>query len=134
MKATDKLKAKIPKMSESNSSSSEKLTVTDDSQVKKVTPLQCFTGSAISGSLAYLLYLLTASIAKSFATKPLPSGNQFVVRIAVAIRSLLVSTVSLGTFVFAIVALGLMLLGIQLLIQTVKLRIQNSEDSDKKSV
>jgi hypothetical protein len=116
-------------MSESNSSENSKT-----AEVKKVTPLQCLTGATISGSLAYLLYLLTASIATSFATKPLPSGNKFVVKIAVAIRSLLVSTVSLGTFVFAIVALGLMLLGIQLLIQTVKLRVQNSEGIDKNNL
>ena len=107
-------------MSESNPL--EKSKNADENQVKKVTPLQCLTGAAISGSLGYLLYLLTTSIAATFAAKPLPSGNQFVMRIAAAIRSLVVSTVSLGTFVFAIVALGLMLLAIQLLTQILKER------------
>ena len=93
---------------------------------KKVTPLQCFTGAIISGSLSFLLYLLTRSIAATFAAKPFPHGNAFTLRIAAAVRTLVVSTVSLGTFVFGIVALGLFLLGVQVTIQTLKKRFSPS--------
>lgn len=113
-------------MSETNSQEKSP-TTTAANQAKKVTPLQCFTGSAISGSLAYLLYLLTSSIAATFAAKPLPSGNPLVTRIAAAVRSLVVSVVSLGTFVFGIVAIGLILLAIQLLIKTLKDRFNQSK-------
>jgi hypothetical protein len=114
-------------MSEPNST--EKLLANNsDSKIKKATPFQCFTGAAISGSLAYLLYLLTSSIAATFAAKPLLSGNQFVTRIAAAVRSLVVSVVSLGTFVFAIVTIGLILLAIQLLIQKAKSGLSGLKD------
>ena len=95
-------------------------TASEEKKVQKVTPLQCLTGATISGSLAYLLYLLTASITATFATKPLPTTNAFTMRIAAAVRSLVVSVVSLGTFVFGIVALGLFLLAIQVSLQTLR--------------
>ena len=93
---------------------------------KEVTPLQCFTGATISGSLSFLLYLLTSSISATFAAKPFPQGNPFTLRIAAAVRTLVVSSVSLGTFVFGIVALGLFLLGIQVTIQALKNRFSSS--------
>ena len=97
----------------------------NNSAQKEVKPWQCFTGAAISGSLSYLLYLLTSSISATFAAKPFPQGNAFTLRIAAAVRTLVVSSVSLGTFVFGIVALGLFLLGIQVTIQMLKKRFSS---------
>jgi len=81
------------------------------------TPLRCFVGSGIAGSLGWALYLLTSSIALTFATKPVMSDKAMVQRIASAVRTLVLGLASLGTFIFAFVAIGLILLGIQLLFQ-----------------
>jgi type III secretory pathway component EscU len=100
--------------------STEKKDSSVDAKVEKVTPLRCLIGSVMSGSLAIALYFLTYSIAHTFATKPVTSTNQLVVRISAAVRTLVVGVASLGTFLFGFVALGLILLAIQLSIQTLK--------------
>lgn len=92
-------------------------TSTIKKEVQKATPLKCFVGSGIAGSLAIALYSLTSSIAHTFATKPVTSTNQLVIRISAAVRTLVVGMASLGTFIFGFVALGLILLAIQLTIQ-----------------
>ncbi len=89
----------------------------EESSPKKATPANCLVGSAISGSLGYALYTLTASIIHSFATKPLTSSNPLVLRIGSLVRTLVMGVASLGTFVFFFVAFGLILLAIQLLLQ-----------------
>lgn len=93
-----------------------KTSAPDNSGYVPPTPLRCFTGALISGPLAYGLYLLTHAIATSFAQKPLPTG-QVATNIAIAVRTLVVGTSTLGTAIFAIATLGLVALGIQLLIQ-----------------
>ncbi|MFN5514232.1 MAG: DUF3082 domain-containing protein [Cyanobacteriota bacterium] len=85
-----------------------------------VTPLRCLTGAALSGALAWGLYLLTAAIAVSFATKPLLSSSLIAQRISAAVRTLVLGVASLGTFIFAFVALGLVLLALQLLFQSLR--------------
>jgi hypothetical protein len=84
------------------------------------TPLRCFTGAVIAGGMATALYFLTASIAQTFASKPLPSGNYLATNIAVAVRTLVVGMSSLGTGIFGIAALGLVALGVQLLVQQLR--------------
>lgn len=81
------------------------------------TPLSCWSGSAVSGAIAVGAYFLTVSIATSFAAKPLPTGNAFAQNIAVAVRTLVVGMGALATGIFGIVALGLLLLGIQVGLQ-----------------
>ncbi|HAC64920.1 MAG TPA: DUF3082 domain-containing protein [Cyanothece sp. UBA12306] len=81
---------------------------------QKVTPLRCLIGSTISGSLAIALYSLTLSIVHSFASKPLTSKKVLVLRIGSLVRTLVMGVASLGTFIFAFVAFGLILLAIQL--------------------
>ena len=81
------------------------------------TPLRCLVGSGIAGSLAWGLYLLTSSIALTFATKPVMSDKAIVQRIGSAVRTLVLGLASMGTFIFAFVAIGLILLAIQLLFQ-----------------
>lgn len=81
------------------------------------TPLRCITGAIFSGGLGYAMYTLMISIATTFATKPIHSDNPMVVNIGSAVRTLVVGVVALGTGIFGIVAVGLLALAIQLLIQ-----------------
>jgi hypothetical protein len=79
--------------------------------------MRCFSGASISGAIATALYFLTTAIAQTFASKPVPSGNQFAVKISIAVRTLVVGLSTLATAIFAIATLGLIALGIKLLIQ-----------------
>ncbi|MGV0106223.1 DUF3082 domain-containing protein [Nostoc sp. DSM 114167] len=80
-------------------------------------PLRCFTGAAISGGMAFAAYSLMIAIATNFASKPIHSINPLVIKISSAIRTLVVGVVALGSGIFAIVAIGLLALGVQLLVQ-----------------
>ena len=91
-----------------------------ETKAEKVTPLRCLMGSTISGALAFALYSLTYAIASTFAAKPITSTNQLSMRISAMVRTLVVGTASLGTFIFAFVTIGLVLLAMQLFIQSLK--------------
>jgi uncharacterized membrane protein (DUF373 family) len=84
---------------------------------KQASPLRCFTGALIAGSLAMVLSRLTMAIATTFASKPVPVGNVTATNIAVAVRTLVVGMSTLATAVFGIAALGLAALGVQLLVR-----------------
>ncbi|MBD1870821.1 DUF3082 domain-containing protein [Oculatella sp. FACHB-28] len=84
------------------------------------TPLRCFTGAIIAGGLAFLLYLLNQAIIQGLAAKPLPTSSVTATNIAVAVRTLVIGLSTLATAIFAIAALGLIALGIQLLIQQLR--------------
>ncbi len=84
---------------------------------KQTTPMRCFIGTFISLGLAYAAYNMMIAITTSFAEKPLHSDNQIVMRISIAVRTLVVGIVSLGTGVFGLVGFGLLILGLQLLVQ-----------------
>lgn len=86
----------------------------------KATPIRCFFGTVLSGALAFGLYTLMSSIVQTYATKPVIADSIIVLRLTVAVRTLVIGVAALGAGVFAFVALGLMLLGIQLTIQTFK--------------
>lgn len=79
--------------------------------------LRCITGSLVSSALAAAGYLLTSSIAQSFANKPIHSDNVAVVNISSAVRTLVVGISTMATGIFALVSLGLMALGLKILIQ-----------------
>lgn len=81
------------------------------------TPLNCLTGAVMAGGIAIALYSLTASIAQTFAAKPIHSNNPAVVNIASAVRTLVVGITALGTGIFGLVAIGLVALAVQILIQ-----------------
>ena len=87
---------------------------------QKVTPLRCFVGSIISGGLSFAIYLLFSSISQTYAAKPLVMSSALALRISVSVRTLVTGVVALGASVFAFVALGLFLLGIQLIVQGFK--------------
>ncbi|HBB33263.1 MAG TPA: DUF3082 domain-containing protein [Cyanobacteria bacterium UBA8803] len=80
-------------------------------------PLRCLSAALISALLAVGSYYLTSSIAQTFANKPLPSGNVATINIAIAVRTLVVGITTLATFVFGMVAIGLVALAIQVSIQ-----------------
>jgi hypothetical protein len=83
-------------------------------------PLRCFSGALISGGLAFLMYRMTIAIATAFARTPIQSTNPAVISISSAVRTLVNGMVALGTGVFGITALGLLLLGLQLSIQKLR--------------
>ncbi len=84
---------------------------------RQPTVLRCITGSLIASALTFGLYSLTMSIALSFASKPVQSSNITVLKISVAVRTLVVGMTALGMGVFGMAAVGLMLLGLQIWIQ-----------------
>ncbi len=84
------------------------------------TPLRCFMGAAIASGIGSALYFLTLSIMQSFADKPLPTGNRIAVNIGTAVRTLVIGMSTLATAIFAIAAVGLVALGIQLLIKQLR--------------
>ena len=88
-----------------------------ESSEQKITPLRCFMGSAISGGLSFAIYTLFNSISQTYAAKPLVMSSALALRISVAVRTLVTGVVALGASVFAFVAMGLFLLGIQLVVQ-----------------
>lgn len=95
----------------------------------EVTPLRCLLGAAISGTLGTAMYYLTYSIGSTFANKPVTSTNQLVINISSAVRTLVVGLASLATFIFAFVSFGLVLLAIQLTLQTIKQRLNSSKNN-----
>lgn len=80
-------------------------------------PWRCLSGALIAGTIATALYFLTASIAQTFASKPVHSTNPTVVNIASAVRTLVVGMSALGTGIFGLVAVGLVALTIQIFVQ-----------------
>jgi hypothetical protein len=101
--------------------------MTSPQQQPTSSPLRCFTGSLISGGMGYAMYNVVVSIAAKFASKPIHSDNEIVVRITVAVRTLIVGVFGLGMGIFGLVAIGLFALGIQLGIQ--KFRKKESSES-----
>lgn len=85
---------------------------------------RCFLGTVFAGGLGLLMYRMTLAIAETFANKPVTSDNPTVVNISAAVRTLVTGIVALGAGVFAIAALGLFLLGIQLTV--IRLTRQNA--------
>jgi Protein of unknown function (DUF3082) len=100
-------------------SNSQSLNAAEKSLLAKSQPtvLRCFIGALIASVFAFGMYSLTMSIALSFASKPVHSANITVIKIGVAVRTLVVGMAALGTGVFGIAALGLLLLGLQILLQ-----------------
>jgi len=78
------------------------------------------SGAAISGGFAIGLYFLTASIAQTFASKPLASANPTAIRISIAVRTLVVGVSTLATTVFGVVTLGLVCVSVYVLFQQLK--------------
>lgn len=91
--------------------------VAKTNQQVEPTPGRCFRGALISGGMAFAMYLLTRSIIQTLANTPLPNKSVVAANIAVAVRTLVIGVVTMGTCIFAISTLGLLALAVQLLIQ-----------------
>jgi hypothetical protein len=98
------------------------------SQEKLPSPLRCLSGALISGGFAIALYFVSSSISQSFGSKPIASTNPTAINIAIAVRTLVVGLSMLATFIFALVAVGLIAVTIQSSIQYLKNR--NASQSD----
>ena len=101
--------------------------IDQESSRKPATPLRCFVASAISGGIAFSLYLLLTSIVQTYANKPVTSTNPAVINLTVAVRTMVIGIAALGTGVFGLVGVGLSLLGIQIIVKNLRQRIK-SED------
>lgn len=95
-----------------------------ESAVDKATPLRCLVASIISGGIAFFLYMLMTSIVQTYATKPVTSTNPVVINLTMAVRTMVIGIAALGTGVFALVGVGLFLLGIQVTVKELKQRFQ----------
>jgi uncharacterized membrane protein HdeD (DUF308 family) len=100
--------------------SDPKTDVSLDKTEETTTPLRCFLSSVIAGALAFASYSLFSSIVQTYATKAVTSNNPIVINITSAVRTLVMGVVALATGVFAMVMIGLFLLGIQLMVQSFK--------------
>ena len=79
--------------------------------------LRAFTGALMAGPIAVLFYKMLSAIATSFANKPVTSDNVTVINLSAAVRTLVLGVMALGTGVFAMAAVGLALLGLQMIWQ-----------------
>ncbi|AFY40262.1 hypothetical protein Lepto7376_4133 [[Leptolyngbya] sp. PCC 7376] len=78
-------------------------------------PLRCWTGTAVAGSMSFAAYLVTRNVIINFANNP-PTGNTVAMRIAITVRTLLMGICTMATAVFGMIAIGLLLLGIKSLL------------------
>ncbi|MGQ9866557.1 MAG: DUF3082 domain-containing protein [Pseudanabaenaceae cyanobacterium] len=77
-----------------------------------VGPFRSWVGAAIAGGLSFFFYGFFRLLAGQFAVaKVLP--NPLASRLAALVRSALLAVAAGGTMVFGIIALGLVLLGLQ---------------------
>ena len=73
-------------------------------------PFKNLTGAAIAATLATGLYAFTNMVAHKLASAPLQTTNTLANRIATLVRTLLLAIGSGATIIFAVIALGLVLL------------------------
>lgn len=73
-------------------------------------PFKNLTGAAIAATLATGLYAFTNMVAHKLATAPLQTTNTLANRLATLVRTLLLAIGSGATMIFAVIALGLVLL------------------------
>ncbi len=94
----------------SSSPTTVKADSTQESNKQEVTPLKCLLSSLFSGVMALGVYRLMTAIIETYSAKPVISDNIFVLKLTVAVRTLVIGIAALGTGVFGFVALGLFLL------------------------
>lgn len=112
---------------------------TDESPKPETQPLslnriwRAYTGSLVAGTIAVLFYKMLRAIATAFANKPVTSDNITVVNLSAAVRTLVMGIIALGTGVFSMAAIGLFLLGGQMILQRLNgtnatANVSNSQD------
>lgn len=70
----------------------------------------CLLGAMVASGIAYPLYLLTRAIAETYARKPVESSQRLAIAISTAVRTLVMGGCTLATGIFAMAAIGLLLL------------------------
>jgi len=76
-------------------------------------PFKNLTGAVISATLATGLYAFTNMVAHKLASAPLQTTNTLANRIATLVRTLLLAIGTGATMIFAVIAVGLVLLTIK---------------------
>lgn len=76
-------------------------------------PFKNLTGAAISATLATGLYAFTNMVAIKLASAPLQTTNTLANRLSTLVRTLLLALGSGATIIFAVIAIGLVLLTIK---------------------
>ncbi len=109
----------------SSSSTTVKTDETEKSNKPEVTPLKCFFSSVFSGVMALGVYRLMTAIIETYSTKPVVADNMLVLKITIAVRTLVIGVAALGTGVFGFVALGLFLLGLQITFKDLSKKFSN---------
>jgi hypothetical protein len=90
-------------------------TMTSETPINSLpSPARCLSGSAIAGVMAFMMYWMANKIAMNFAARPVHGNSTAAINIAVAVRTLLVGMTSLGTAVFSIISLGLIVLAVKI--------------------
>jgi hypothetical protein len=85
---------------------------------KPPSPLKNLTGAAIAGTLSVGLYFFTLTVAQKLANSP-HNSETLAARVASLVRTALLGLGTGATMIFAVIALGLVLLTIQQLFQMV---------------
>ncbi|MGD1908076.1 MAG: DUF3082 domain-containing protein [Leptolyngbyaceae cyanobacterium] len=91
---------------------------------------KAFLGSGMASGLAILMYRMLSSISLTFASKPVTSDNITVINLSAAVRTLVMGIVALGTGVFGIAAIGLLLLAFQMLLYRLTGKARSSSISE----
>lgn len=82
-------------------------------QESPASPFKNLTGAVISATLATGLYAFTNMVAHKLASAPLQTTNTLANRIATLVRTLLLAIGTGATMIFAVIAVGLVLLTIK---------------------
>lgn len=82
-------------------------------QESPASPFKNLTGAAIAATLATGLYSFTNMVAHKLASAPLQTTNTLANRIATLVRTLLLAIGTGATMIFAVIAVGLVLLTIK---------------------
>ncbi len=103
--------------------------MTEESPSKSVpetapSPFKNLTGVAISATLATGLYSFTNMMAHKLALAPLQTTNTLANRLATLVRTLLLAVGTGATMIFAVIAIGLVLLTIKQIFATVSSKSQ----------
>ena len=98
------------------------------------TPIKNLIGSAISAAFSTLAYLFTQMVAVKLATTPLVNTSNLAAKLGVLVRTILLALGAGVTMIFGIIALGLVLLTGQQIIQAITKEIakKNSLELDTK--
>jgi len=83
------------------------------SESAPTSPWNCLLGAVVSAAVAFPLGALSLAITTSYANKPIASQQQSAIAISSAVRTLVMGGCWMATGLFALSAIGLVLLAVQ---------------------